>query len=96
MADEIMTPEQKQEALRMLGAGAARNAGNTLAGRQAQLQAAEQAAMGGAPAPVPQTVLGGPQEVPPAPVVAPTPAQPAKSPSMMRKLADLLRGAGKR
>lgn len=83
-----MSPEERAAALQMLGGGAVRQAGNQLTGRDAQLQQQEAAASGMAPPPaMPMApgVMGGPAE--------PQPMQ--KSPGMLRKLADMLRGAAR-
>jgi hypothetical protein len=86
----MMSPEERAAAMQMLGQGAAQNAGQLVnpMNRQAQLQAQEAAAMGEAPpqASPPQTMMGGPVERPP---IA------TKDPSILKRLADLLRGASK-
>ena len=77
-----MTPEERAAALKMLGGGMAAQAGQAIAGRGQQIADAEAAASGAQPMPTMPT--------------APAAAMPAeKSPGMMRKLADMLRGAGK-
>lgn len=98
MNEQMMTPEMRAQAMQMLGGGMAQQAGQQLSGRGAQLQAMEAAAMGGGggvPPQAPQTPMGGPQQ--PSPYGGPTPpaAQPPASPGMLRKLAEMLRGAGR-
>lgn len=97
MAEPVIDREM---ALRLLGSGQANLAGQAVnaPNRAAQLAAMEAAATQGQPmqpppvqgaqsGPVAQPAQGGPVQVPP--------AQRPAEPSVLRRLADLLRGAGK-
>jgi hypothetical protein len=98
MNDQVMTPEMRAQAMQMLGGGMVQQGAQALTGRQAQLQAQEAAAMGGGGQGMPpqpaQPPYGGPQQPSPYGGPVPTAAQQA-SPGMLRKLAEMLRGAGR-
>ena len=96
MNEQMMTPEMRAHAMQLLGGGMVQQGAQALTGRQAQLQAQEAAAMGGGMQPqAPQTPMGGPQQPTPYGGGMPPAAQPQASPGMLRKLAEMLRGAGR-
>jgi hypothetical protein len=86
----IMPPQMRALALKLLGGGALRNAGEQVnaPNRAAELAAQEAAAMGEAPAPAPPatTPYGGPAG-------QPSPLGPVQnmSPAQAKALADMLR-----
>jgi hypothetical protein len=105
MAEPVMTPEMRAEALRMLGSGQANQAGRIVDpnARAAAMQAQEQAAVQGQqpqPQVSPQTPLGGPAAQPAGlggPVQGYQPGNVPRqnggqmTPAQAKKLAEILR-----
>jgi len=88
--EQMMSPQMRAMALKMLGGGALRNAGEQVnaPNRAAELAAQESAAMGAAPT-AQSTLYGGPATSP-SPYGGPSPAQ-GMTPAQAKKLADMLR-----